>query len=135
MIKKFQQKLVLRLVFVFIVINGGAMAAGSWLDAKHIDHVVLMGANSLLFLVGLISLMMHTKALGNKNPNVFVRSIMAATFVKLMVILAAVMIYVVAAGNGRSIGAVMAGLGLYILYTILEVRAALQMNRIKDGSN
>ncbi len=135
MTKKFQQKLVLGLFFIFIAINTGAMVAGHWLDEKHIDHVALMGANSLLFLVGIISLMMHTKALGNKNPNVFVRSIMAATFIKLMVILAAVMIYVVAAGSGRSIGAVIAGLGLYIVYTIFEVRAALQMNRIKDGSN
>ena len=135
MTKKFQQKLVLRLLLIFIFINSAAMVMGHWLDSKHIDHVALMGANSLLFLVGIISIMMHAKALTNKNPNVFVRSIMAATFIKLMVILAAVMIYVVAAGENRSIGAVIAGLGLYIVYTIFEVRAALHMNRIKDGSN
>ena len=133
--KKFQQKLVLRLFLIFIAVNSGAMVAGKLLDSKQIDHVVLMGANSLLFLIGIISLTMHAKALTHNNPNVFVRSIMAATFIKLMVILAAVMIYVVAAGSSRSIGAVIAGLGLYIVYTIFEVRAALQMNRIKDGSN
>lgn len=133
--KKMKQKMLLRVFAVFIVINSGAVAAGNWLDKKGVDHFVLVGANSLLFFLVVICLQMHIKALADKNPNVFVRSIMAATLLKLVVILGAVIAYLLAAGSGRSLGAVFAGLGLYILYTIIEVRAALQMNRLKDGSN
>ena len=133
--KKFRQRLMLGLFLIFIVVNSAAIAAGSWLDAKHIDHVVLIGANSLLFVIGVVSLMMHSKALQDKNPNVFVRSIMAATFIKLMIIAGAVIIYALAAGANRSIGAVVAGMGLYIVYTFAEVRAALRLNKFKDGSN
>lgn len=133
--KKMRQKLLLSVFVVFIVINSGAVAVGNWLDKKGVDHLVLVGANSLLFVLVVICLQMHIKALADKNPNVFVRSIMAATLLKLVVILGAVIAYLLAAGSGRSLGAVFAGLGLYILYTIIEVRAALQMNRLKDGSN
>lgn len=122
-------------LLIFIIINGAAVLLGNWLDAKHIDHVVVIGANTLLFLLAALSLLMHEKALANKNPNVFVRSVMASTFIKLMTIIAALLIYMLAAGNNRSIGAVVTGLGLYVVYTIFDVRAALHLNRLKDGGN
>jgi hypothetical protein len=133
--KKFQQKLIFRLFVIFILVNITALIIGNWLDEKRIDHVVLIGANSLLFLLATISLLMQSKAMRNSNPNVFVRSIMAGTFLKLMVIIAALFIYAFTAGKNRSLGAIFTGMALYIIYTVVEVRSALQLNRMKDGSN
>src|SRR5580658_4617008 len=130
--KKIQQKLILRLFLIFMVVNCAALACGNWLDAGHISHFVLIGANSLLFLLAVVSLFMNIKALGSSNPNVFVRSVMGGTFIKLMVILAALAVYMVVAGKNRSIGAVLAGMGLYIVYTIAEVRGTLQLNNFKN---
>ncbi len=133
--KKFQQKLLLRLFILFIIINALSFVLAGWLDSIKIDHLVVVGANSLLFLLAVVSLLMQVKALSNTNPNVFVRSIMAATFIKLVVIITALFIYAYAAGKSRSLYAIVVGMGLYLLYTVTEVRAALEMNKLKDGVN
>jgi hypothetical protein len=133
--KQIRLKLILAPFLFFVVVNCTSLSLGRWLDGNHIDSLVLIYANGLLFALTVVALFMNIKALANKNPHVFVRSVMAGTFIKLMAILAAVMIYVVAAGKNRSIGAVLVGMALYIVYTVFEVRASLQLNRVKDGSN
>jgi len=133
--KKFQQKLMLRLFVLFMIITCLALIFGNWLDSKKIDHLVVIGANSLLFLLASVSLLMQVKALSNPNPNVFARSVMGGTFIKLFVIVIAVFIYLAVAKQNRSLYAVFAGMGLYILYTVGEVRAALELNKLKDGVN
>ena len=51
-----------------------------------------------------------------------------------MVIAIAVAIYLVASGEDRSVYAVIASMVLYIVYTIIDVRIASQLNR-KNGSS
>ena len=133
--KNVRQKLMFRFFIVFIVVTVLAFVLSAWLTANNINYLVVIGANGLLLALTGLSMMLQVKAVANPNPNVFVRSIMGGTFLKLMVILVALVIYLVAAGKNRSIYAVFVGMGLYIVYTIVEVKGLMELNNTKNGSN
>ena len=120
------------LVILFIAANALCLCFARWLDAKQIDHIVLMYANLILFLLTLITSFIHVKALSNNNPHAFVRSVTGSAFIKLIVIGASVLVYLFTAGDNRSIYAIAAAMLLYIVYTILEVSGAVRMNRKKN---
>ena len=127
------KQLFLPLLILFIIINCFCFLFAPWLMEKRIDSNVVMAANLLLFSIGIVSGAMGIKAMNNPNPNVFIRNIMAGTFIKLMVIATAVLIYFFAAGENKSLFAILAGMALYIIYTIIEVKAAFNLNKKKDG--
>jgi len=128
-------KLLLSLFIAYIVIDIPLFIWAASLDALKIDHIVVIVANSLLFGIAAFTMSMHVKAIKNPNPNVFARSVMGGTVIKLFVLGAAVLIYLAAAGKNRSIYAVFVAMGLYIIYSIMEVRIALQLNKKKDAGN
>jgi len=121
------------LVF-FILVNSFCAFFKNWLDAKGIDHLVVISANCILFILSLVIFFMHKRSLRNTNPNVFVRSVMAATFIKLIVIAGAVIAYLMAAGENKSIYGVIAGIGLYFVYTFIEVKNTSRLNK-EHGRN
>jgi len=133
--KKSQQKFTLRLFMLFVIVTASALVFANWLDEKKINHLVVIGANVLLLVLTLGCMAFYAKASVNPNPNVFIRSVMGVTFVKLMAIVVAVAVYLFAAGKDRSIYAVFVGMGLYIVYSVIEVSAVLQLNTRKDGQN
>ena len=122
-------------IIFFVVVNALCLSCGRWLDAKGIDHIVLMYANLILFLLTLIACFMHVKALRNNNPYAFVRAVTLAAFIKLVVIAAGVAVYLITAGEKRSIYAVAAAMAIYIVYTIFEVKGAIRMNRKKNAES
>ena len=95
------------------------------LTAWGFDIWVLFGGNLLLLVVTLISSYFHAKGAADKNPNAFVRSVYAATMLKMFTVMVAVMIYgfIAKPFNKHS---VITCLALYIIYTVIEVRAAMK---------
>lgn len=94
-----------------------------------IDVNVVVVTNLLLFLLALIGTYLHTKAVHDKNPNVFVRSVMLMTVIKFFILGAAAVGYVVLAKANRNIPAIIIGMILYIVYAVFEVRGAYKMNK------
>lgn len=117
------------LFILFIIVNSFCFLFKNWLDAKNIDHLVVIGANCILFVLSATVYYMHKKAVQNKNPYAFVRSVMAGTFIKLVVIAIAVVIYLKLAEQNKSVYAIVAGIGLYFIYTFVEVRSAQRLNK------
>jgi len=99
-----------------------------------LDVYVVVIANLLLFLLALLGSYRHAKALEDKNPNVFIRSIMGMTVLKFFVLVAAALIYVFTAKENRNLPGILIALGLYILYAVLEVSAAYRLNKNKSNS-
>jgi hypothetical protein len=119
----------LPLLFIFVSVNALCVIFNDKLDALNINHLVVQGANLLLFVLMFISAYLHVKALHNSNPHAFLRSVMSATVLKLFVIAGATFIYLFAAGEQRSVYAVLAAMGLYIIYTAVELRGLFKMNK------
>lgn len=132
--KTSERKVVVPLFTFFILVSGFCTLFKTWLISKDINPVVLGFGNILLFILSLAVFSIQKKAIQNPNPQAFVRAVMLSTFIKLMVIAIAVTIYLLTAGDNRSIYAVIALMGLYVVYTVIEVRTASKLNR-KNGDS
>jgi hypothetical protein len=125
----------LPLLAIFLLVNIGCIAYADQLAAHKVDTAVVKSANALLFVIAVICGMMHYRALKSDNPHAFVRSVMGATVLKLFSIAGAVLIYVYITGPRRNVPAILIGMGLYIVYTIVEVTGAFRLNKEKHGSH
>jgi hypothetical protein len=119
--------LVLPLISAFVIVTGLAIAFKTPLESVKINIIVLLGANLLLFLFSMLNIYSQSKNIHNPNPNAIIRGVMAGMALKLFGLAAAAIIYLFVSGAGRSVHAVFAGMGLYIVYTWLEVRISLQL--------
>lgn len=132
--KTTERKTIFPLFIFFMIVNGFCTISKTWLTGKGIDPVALGFGNIILFVLSLVVFLIQKKGMQNPNPQAFVRSVMLGTFIKLMVIAIAVTIYLVAAGESKSINAVIGSMVLYIIYTIIDVRIASNLNRKNGGS-
>lgn len=114
-------------ITVFILITGLSIVFRTSLESIAINLRVVLGANTLLLLFSLINIYFQKKNINNPNQSAVIRGVMAGTFLKLMGLAAAALIYLVAAGPDRSVNAIFMGMGLYIVYTWLEVRISLRL--------
>ncbi|PZP50105.1 MAG: hypothetical protein DI598_06300, partial [Pseudopedobacter saltans] len=62
-----------------------------------------------------------------------IRSIQGSFLLKLFVLVSATFIYVYTVGPARNKPAIFIGMGLYVLYTVLEVRDAFKLLRQKQN--
>ncbi len=121
-------QLIRPLIITFLIVNGMLIPFHEPLAAKGVDGDVVIAANFLLFAFSLLNIYFQSRNINNPNPNAVIRGVMAGMFLKLFGLAAAAMIYLLAAGSGRSVYAVFMSMGLYIIYTWLEVRISLRLN-------
>jgi hypothetical protein len=124
-------KKMLPLFFLFVIVNSIVLVFDDRLTAVNVDPFVVFTCNCLLFILSVLTLAMHYRAMHKTNPNVFIRSIMAATTIKMLVLASAAMIYIFIAGKNRSVYGILASMLLYIIYLILEINIALKLNQKK----
>lgn len=125
----------LPLFWLLIAVNGLAVIFKSKLLQMGIDNGVVIIANLLLFLIGCLNVYLQLRAAAAKNPNAMTRGVMVATFLKLVVLGTAAFIYLKKTGAGRSANAIFVSMGLYIVYTWLEVRIGLRLNKKENAGN
>lgn len=98
-----------------------------------IDISVLLIANSLIFILTLITFFNQQKALLNINPNVFIRSIMSGMMIKMFACMVAILIYWFLAKEKFSRPTVIAGMLMYLVYLAVEVKIVSKLNRQKNA--
>jgi len=121
------------LVLFFLIINALTIVGGQKIAAWGMKQDVLIVANILLFLFSLIGLLLQLNASKNPNPNAIVRAVMAGMGLKLIGFGAALLIYLSMVGKDKSVYSVYAALGLYVIYTWIEVRLFLRQNPKKNA--
>lgn len=119
------------LVLVFVVVNLIALLIGSVLKVWKVDPYVVVGANILLFLISYYNALQHIKVMSQSNPHAMVRGVMGSTVLKLFVLGTAAFIYLYNSGDQINVNGLFISMGLYILYTWLDVRIALKRNPVK----
>ena len=91
-------------------------------------------ANGLLVLLMLLSYWMTQKSLSSSNPNHFVRAVYGSFLLKFFVLALTAFIYIMVVRDQVNKPALYISLGMYVLYTILEVRSLqLLLRRSKNG--
>ncbi|HAK11431.1 MAG TPA: hypothetical protein DIW54_10360 [Chitinophagaceae bacterium] len=120
------------LALVILVIT--ALGWGGF-EKKAISPRVLLSANALLFVLTNISMRMHNASYTTKNEFAFVRNVMGATVLKLLVIVAAIFIYFYASGELVNMGGIFGGMFMYIAYTTVEVILVLRRNAKRKNAD
>jgi len=126
-------KATLPVIIVFFILLVCILILQKRLEGIHVDPLALRIGNILLFALTIFSITYQHRALGHKNPNVFVRSVMASTIIKMVIIAAGVLIYAKVSGPHFSKNAVMGILLMYLAYLGIEVFVVMKLNRKKDG--
>ncbi len=125
-------KMLLPLLIIFVILTIFIIGASNLWLKYSIDKNVLLGANLLFMSTGVLVFFMQKNALTNKNPNVFIRSVMAGMMIKMFSTILAVLAYVVIIGLNYDKKAVFISLLMYLLYLAAEVTAISKENSKKN---
>ncbi len=126
------KKFYVPLLALFAALNCFFLLGKNWLTKYGIDYEVLIVGNLLVFFVTIASLFFHIKGFSTNNAQVFLRGVYASLMIKMIVVAASVLIYasVVAKPNRP---AVYISMGLYFVYSFIEVRTIFRLMKEKKG--
>lgn len=119
------------ILIFFALLNALAIAFRKKLESKGVDMDVVMAGNAILFLITVASFLLAKKGLNQTNPHAFVRSVYTSMMVKLFVCIIAAFAYFYAAGKEINKPALFICMGLYLVYTFMEVSLLTKMLRSK----
>ena len=118
---------------LFVVLTALAISLRSRWVAWNVDQDLLIGGNLFLFAVTAISFLIAKKGLQNQNPNAFVRSVYGSIMFKLFICLIAAFVYIFIQRKNLNKPAFFALMGLYLVYTFLEVSILTRLLRRKPN--
>jgi hypothetical protein len=121
----------LPIVILFIILNGFFVAGKSMLDKWNTDQTVLIFGNLLLFTVTLISFLLAKRGLKSANPNAFVRSVYRSVMIKFFICAIVAFVYIQITKKQVNKPALFVCMGLYLVYSFLEVSVLTKMLRSK----
>lgn len=122
------------MILFFVVLNGFFVAGRSLLDKWNADQAVLIAANLVLFVVTLVSFLLTKRSFNASNPHAFIRAIYTGFMVKFFVCIAAAYVYIVSSKTGVNKNALFVSLGLYLLYTFMEVSILTKLLKKKKNA-
>lgn len=128
------RKIFFPLLLLFILLNGFFLAGKSLLDKYSIDQNVLIGGNLILFAVTALSFYVSQRSLSSKNPNASVRSLYGSFMIKFFVIAIAAFAYIMAVKKNVNKPALLICMGLYIVYTFVEVSSLQKLLKQKKNA-
>lgn len=117
------------LLFLGILINIILQIFRGRLTAAHFDVDVLTWANLILVYISILSYAIQARGLNNKNPNVFVRSVMGGMMIKMAICILAIFFYVSLSGSLFNKRAIFVSMLLYLVYLAVEVWIVFRMNK------
>jgi len=127
-------KLIRPMILIFIFLNAFFLMGRDWLAKKSIDQDVLIVGNMLLFLVSLITFLITHRSLQSKNPNAFIRAMYGGFIIKFFVVAITAFVYIMEAKKNVNKPALFSCMGLYVVYTFLEVSSLLRLLKQKKNA-
>ncbi len=124
-------KSVLPLVVVFLLIAIAILVFKNALTQNGVDWQVLSGGNLIIYLITIISVHMLTKGLQAETTHGFLRNAYSGILLKLMACAVAAFVYILIAGKNLNKPALFGCMGLYLVYSFMEMRLILKMNKQK----
>ena len=124
----------LPIIIFFILLNALFLAGKNSLDRSGFDQSVLIIGNLVLFAATLISFVFARHGLKSKNPQAFVRSVYMSIMIKLFISVIAALIYIFLFRKNLNRPALFACMGLYLVYTFIEVSVLTKMLKEKKNA-
>jgi hypothetical protein len=124
----------LPVTLLFIILNGLLVGGRSMLSRLGADQDVLIIGNLLLFLITLLSFFLAVRALKNPNPHAFIRAVYGSIMIKLFVCMIAAFIYISIYRKNLNKPGLFTCMGLYLVYTFMEVSLLMKMMKKKTNA-
>jgi hypothetical protein len=118
---------------IFLLATVVLLILKSLLNTGNINYTVLLAGNAILFLVTLISYNLYRKALLHNNVQAFLRLVYSGMLLKMVICIAAVLVYVLVAGHSVNKIAIFGCFGLYFIYTFAEVKTLMNLSKQKNA--
>ncbi len=119
----------LMLLLVFVVVQAFIFLTSSMLIKFGAAIPILYIANAFLFILSCLSLYIQTRALSNKNPNVFVRAITGGMLIKMMGCGMGVLFYYMLTPATFNKISVVVSMVFYLIYLTAEVAMMMKSNQ------
>jgi FtsH-binding integral membrane protein len=129
-----KRKTFLPLVLVFIILNGLILFAKTLLETSGFDSNFLIWANLFLFFLSVGGFMLQQKGLQSQNPQAFVRGVYASMMFKMFICMIVVLVYVFLFRSKINKPGIFTAMGMYIVYTVVEVTALIKVARNKKNA-
>lgn len=121
-------------VLLFVIVNTLAISLRARWTFWNVDQDVLIVGNLFLFLITLVSFLLAKKGLHNINPHAFSRSVMGSIMVKMFLAVIAAFIYISIYKKNLNKPAFFICMGLYLVYTFIEVSSLTRLLRQKPNA-
>jgi hypothetical protein len=122
------------LVILFVVLNGLFIAAKNILVKQGVDNDVLIIGNVILFLATLFSFLIYFRSMRVTSGGSAVRGMYGSFLIKFFTCLVAAFAYIMIAKKDVNKPALIICMGLYILYTIVEVSSLQKLLKQKKNA-
>ncbi|MGV3528539.1 MAG: hypothetical protein ACO1OO_06575 [Flavisolibacter sp.] len=120
------------IVLLFVILNGFFIAGRGMLERWGASQNVLIGGNLLIFALTFFSFVLAERGLQNKNPHAFVRAVYSSVLLKLFIGIIAAFVYIAIEKKNLNKPGLFTVMGLYLVYTFLEVRVLTRMLKKKN---
>jgi len=123
----------LPIVFLFIILNALILVFKSFWETNGFDREFLIWSNLFLFLLSIGGYLLQRRGLKSPNPQAFVRGVYASMMFKLFLVIAVVLIYFLLFKNSINKPGLFMAMGLYIVYTVVEVTSLMKVAKNKNA--
>ena len=118
-------------IMIFLVLNSGFLAMMKKLENWGFDYSVLVVGNFLVFAISFLSYWMAVKGLTTRNNHAFFRWVYGSIMIKLFLLAGVAFVYIMVNKKEVNKPALFFCMGLYIIYTFIEVSALMKVNKEK----
>ena len=121
-------------IALFVFINSLVFIFKTFLQLHDFDIEFLLAANMILFLLCFSGFFLQMKALKSSNMNAFIRGVYSSLLLKIFIVIFALGLYLFIVRGKVNKPALFTSMGLYILYTALEVAQLMKISRKKPNA-
>lgn len=121
-------------ILVFLVLNSAFIALMRKLEEWGFDYTVLVFGNVLVFGICFLSYWMAVRGLTTKNTHAFFRWVYGSVMIKLFLLAGVAFVYIMMNKEEVNKPALFFCMGLYVVYTFIEVSALMKVNKQKTNA-
>ena len=121
-------------IIIFLVLNSVFLAFVKKLESWGFDYSVLVFGNIIVFGISFLSYWMAMRGLTTKNNHAFFRWVYGSVMLKLFLLAGVAFVYIMMSQKEVNKPGLFFCMGLYIIYTFIEVSALMKVNKQKTNA-
>ena len=121
-------------IALFVLINILVFIFTKNLTAAGFNIAFLLVANLVLFILSFFGFFIQSKGVRSTNINAFIRGVYSSLLLKMFVIVAAILIYILIMGGEVNKPSLYTAMGIYLIYTSIEVIQLMKLARKKPDA-